>query len=195
MLDSLSWLMRSVSIPVQTFGSATEFFDARDPDRLSCLVLDLRMPNESGLEVQERLLRSESPIPVVFVSGHADIPAAVRAMKGGAVEFLTKPFSEEVLLGAVRRALQRDQQRRLDDRERADARERLDSLTAREAEVLECLVGGASNKETARQLGISPKTVELHRANLMRKMDAGNVADLVKTYVCGTGSASGEAEE
>lgn len=191
MLDSLACLMQSVAIPVQTFAAADEFFASRDPARAGCLVLDLRMPYESGLEVQERLLATEQPIPVIFVSGHADIPAAVRAMKRGAVEFLTKPFSEEALLSAVRRALQRDREQRRERRDLGYVRARLDSLTAREGQVLEFLVAGASNKETARALGISPKTVELHRANVMRKMDAGSLADLVKMYVRSQGGEVG----
>lgn len=191
MLDSLACLMQSVAIPVQTFAAPDEFFASRDPARAGCLVLDLRMPYESGLEVQERLLATEQPIPVIFVSGHADIPAAVRAMKRGAVEFLTKPFSEEALLSAVRRALQRDREQRRERRDLGYVRARLDSLTAREGQVLEFLVAGASNKETARALGISPKTVELHRANVMRKMAAGSLADLVKMYVRSQGGEAG----
>lgn len=191
MLDSLACLMQSVAIPVQTFAAPDEFFASRDPARAGCLVLDLRMPYESGLEVQERLLATEQPIPVIFVSGHADIPAAVRAMKRGAVEFLTKPFSEEALLSAVRRALQRDREQRRERRDLGYVRARLDSLTAREGQVLEFLVAGASNKETARALSISPKTVELHRANVMRKMAAGSLADLVKMYVRSQGGEAG----
>lgn len=183
MRDSLACLVRSVAIEAETFASGEQFFSHRDPARSACLILDLRMPGQGGLEVQDSLVKDEQPIPVIFISGHGDIPTAVRAMKGGAVEFLTKPFSEEVLLRCVRRALKSDQLRRRDLLESSSVRARLEQLTAREAQVLEQVVHGASNKETARTLGISPKTVELHRANLMRKMHASSLADLVQKYL------------
>ena len=183
MRDSLTCLMQSVAIGVEAFESGRAFFAGRDPERPACLIVDLRMPGQSGLEVQECLAAEDEPIPVIFVSGHGDIPTAVRAMKSGAVEFLTKPFSEEVLLRCVRRALRKDQLRRREQRENADLRARLEQLTAREVQVLDLVVQGASNKAVARELGISPKTVELHRANVMRKMRAGSLADLVQMYV------------
>lgn len=175
--------MQSVSIEVESFPSGEQFFSRRDPTRPACLILDLRMPGQSGLEVQECLGKDEQPIPVIFISGHGDIPTAVRAMKGGAVEFLTKPFSEEALLRCVRRALKNDRLRRRNLLENSSLRARLSQLTARESQVLEQVVQGASNKEMARALGISPKTVELHRANLMRKMHASSLADLVQMYL------------
>ena len=179
-LDALGLLLRSDGLRSRGFASATAFLDTYDPDASGCLILDLRMPEMSGAELQSRLLSMDSHLPVIFVTAHGDVPTAVSAMKAGAVDFIQKPFTDEKLLDKVHQALELDAGRR---RERAGLeaiRGHLDSLTPREREVLALVVEGKHNKNIARALGISQRTVEAHRARLMHKMDASSVPSLVK---------------
>jgi two-component system response regulator FixJ len=179
-LDALGLLLRSDGLRSRGFASATAFLDTYDPDASGCLILDLRMPEMSGAELQSRLLSMDSHLPVIFVTAHGDVPTAVSAMKAGAVDFIQKPFTDEKLLDKVHQALELDAGRR---RERAGLeaiRGHLDSLTPREREVLALVVEGKHNKNIARALGISQRTVEAHRARLMHKMDASSVPSLVQ---------------
>lgn len=179
MRDSLCWLLSSVSLRAKAFASADEFLAEWDPSGPGCLLLDLRMPGLNGLELQERLVRDGHLIPIIFLSGHGDVPTAVRAMQAGAVEFLTKPFSERFLLERVQAALEQDAQQRKQQRQSEVLRARYAVLTPREREVLHLVVAGKVNREIAEELSISPKTVELHRSNLMRKMHADSIPSLV----------------
>lgn len=177
---SLRWLLESVGIAVRTFDSAVAFLDEYDPRQPGCLVLDVRMPGASGIELQERLRETGSKIPIIVITGHADVVTAVRAMKAGAVDFLEKPFSDQLLLDQVHRSIERDAERRAED---ADAQEiigRRAELTPRQRRVMDMVVGGARNRVIAQHLGISLKTVEAHRAKVMEKMRAHSVAELVK---------------
>jgi len=178
--DSLKWLLEGNHYAVECFESAESFLDHRDDGRLACLILDVRMPGMSGLELQEHLVRLEVALPILFITGHGDVPMAVNTMKKGAVDFIEKPFNEAELRAAVERMLNqahidRDLQRR--ERQR---RQLLDRLTAREHQVLECIVAGRLNKQIANDLSISIKTVEAHRANIMDKLDTSTVADLIR---------------
>lgn len=179
MRDSLCWLLSSVSLRAKAFASADEFLAEWDPSGPGCLLLDLRMPGLNGLELQERLVRDGHIIPIIFLSGHGDVPTAVRAMQAGAVEFLTKPFSERFLLERVQAALEQDAQQRKQQRQSEVLRARYAVLTPREREVLHLVVAGKVNREIAEELSISPKTVELHRSNLMKKMHAESIPSLV----------------
>lgn len=179
MRDSLCWLLSSVSLRAKAFASADEFLAEWDPSVPGCLLLDLRMPGLNGLELQERLVRDGHMIPIIFLSGHGDVPTAVRAMQAGAVEFLTKPFSERFLLERVQAALEQDAQQRKQQRQSEVLRARYAVLTPREREVLHLVVAGRVNREIAEDLSISPKTVELHRSNLMKKMHADSIPSLV----------------
>jgi two-component system, LuxR family, response regulator FixJ len=177
---SLRWLLESVSLPVECFSTAQEFLEAFQPDRAGCLVVDVRLPGLSGLELHERLLAAGSTLPTIVITGHGDVPMAVRAMKGGAIDFLEKPFSDQLLLDRVQQAIRLDSQvRQQRDRQGAVAA-RINLLTPREREVLERVVQGNSNKIMAAELDISTKTVEAVRARLMRKMQADSVAELVR---------------
>lgn len=178
--QSLEWLVGSVGLRTQTYESAQAFLDAYDRERPGCLVLDVRMPGMSGLELQERLAAEGVTLPVIVVSGYADVPTAVRVMKQGAVDFIEKPFSDQAMLDRIQASIERDQKARQAQAERARARGSRDSLTRREAEVMALVIVGKSNKEIARDLAISPKTVEVHRANVMKKMQADSLADLVR---------------
>lgn len=178
--QSFEWLVGSVGLKTETYESAQAFLDAYDPARPGCLVLDVRMPGMSGLELQERLAAEGVPLPVIVVSGYGDVPTAVRVMKQGAVDFIEKPFSDQAMLDRIQASIERDQQARRAEAERAGARESRDSLTRREAEVMALVIAGKSNKEIARDLAISPKTVEVHRAHVMKKMQADSLADLVR---------------
>jgi len=169
-----------VDLHAQFFTSALEFKTAERPDILSCLILDVRLPGMSGLDLQLELNRANIPIPIIFVTGHGDIPMAVRAMKAGAVEFLTKPFRDQDLLDAVHLALDRDRLRRSREHQTAALNGRLKLLTARERELLPWVVSGRPNKEIAAELGMSEITVKVHRGKLMRKMQAPSFADLVR---------------
>jgi FixJ family two-component response regulator len=177
--ESLSSLLRSVGLRVQVFGSPLEFLNSHRPDVAGCLVLDVRLPGLSGLDFQNELAKANVQIPIIFITGHGDIPMSVRAMKAGAVEFLTKPIREQDLVDAVQVALQRDQIRRESEEELSGVRAKFDSLTPREREVLVLVTSGLMNKQIAADLGISEIMVKVHRGNVMRKMSAGSLADLV----------------
>ena len=178
--DSLKNLFESVGLHAELFDSPHAFLAFRRPEITSCIVLDVRLPGLTGLEFQSELLKLGIHLPIVFVTGHGDIPMSVRAMKLGAVEFLTKPFRDQDLLEAVRVALDRDRERRRDEITLAALRGHFDSLTVREREVIGLISSGLSNKEIAAEMGISDATVKVHRGNVMRKMDAPSLADLVR---------------
>jgi len=173
-------LVGSVGLEVELFGSAQEFLRSKRPDAPSCLVLDVRLPGISGLDFQRELARANIHIPIIFITGHGDIPMSVRAMKAGAVEFLTKPFRDQDLLDAIQVALERDRARRQQEAEIAVLQERFESLTPREREVLPLVVSGLLNKQIAAEIGTSETTAKVHRSQLMRKMGADSLADLVR---------------
>lgn len=176
----LSSLLRSAELRVETFTSAQEFLARSGPEAPSCLVLDLQLPGLSGLDLQKRMTEVGLEIPIVFLTGHGDIPASVQAMKAGAVEFLTKPFDDEKLLQAIQEAVQRDRRTRQKHAELHDVRERYESLTTREQEVLQQVISGLLNKQIAAELNITEFTVKIHRGRVMRKMHAESLADLVR---------------
>jgi RNA polymerase sigma factor (sigma-70 family) len=178
--DSLKNLLESVGLHTELFDSTQTFLDFRRPDVASCLVLDVRLPGLTGLEFQNELLKLGISLPIIFITGHGDIPMSVRAMKLGAVEFLTKPFRDQDLLEAVRVALERDRMRRRDEKTLAALHAHFESLTVREKEVIGLISAGLSNKQIAADMGISDATVKVHRANIMRKMEARSLADLVR---------------
>jgi len=180
MRDELKRLIRSVHLEVELFGSAQEFLQKARLDVPSCLVLDVRLPGISGLDFQRKLAESGIPIPIIFITGHGDIPMSVRAMKAGAVEFLPKPFRHQDLLDAVQIALERDRTRRQRETEIAALRERFESLTPREREVLPLVVYGLPNKQVAAEIGTSETTAKVHRSQLMRKMGADSLPELVR---------------
>ena len=180
MRRSLDALLRSVGLDVQLFSSAQEFMPAKRPDVPSCLVLDVRLPGMSGLTFQEELAKTGIALPVIFVTGHGDVPMTVRAMKAGAVEFLTKPFDDQVLLDAVHAAIERDRATRQQAAGLTALKARYDELTAREKEVMKLVVAGRVNKQIAAALGLSVVTVKVHRGQVMRKMLAKSVAELVR---------------
>jgi FixJ family two-component response regulator len=173
-------LVESVGVQVELFGSAQEFLHAERPDAPSCLVLDIRLPGISGLDFQRELAYANIHTPIIFITAHGDIPMTVRAMKEGAVEFLTKPFRDQDLLDAIQQALQRDNTRRVKEAEVVKLRERYESLTSREREVLPLVVSGLLNKQIAGEIGTSESTVKVHRSQLMRKMGAESLAELVR---------------
>jgi FixJ family two-component response regulator len=177
---ALSRLMRAAGLEAKAFPSAQAFLEHPAPDRTACLVLDVRLPGPSGLDLQSALSQAQHEIPIVFITGHGTVPTSVRAMKGGAVDFLQKPFDDRDLLDAVQRALQRSRAGRADQAERAKVEERLGRLTPREREVLALVVTGLLNKQIADKLGIAEKTIKVHRGRVMQKMEAGSVADLVR---------------
>lgn len=183
MRRALSTLLTTIGHTSLAYASPTEFLSKYDPARNSCLVLDVRMPEMSGLEVQQKLNRSGSMLPVILMTGHGDIPMAVQAMKDGAFDFLQKPFRDEELLDRIRRALQQDAENRQSVQRHADLRERAGTLTPREREVMAMVVDGRANKVIAIDLGLSERTVEIHRANVMEKMGARSVAHLVKMHL------------
>ncbi len=178
--EGLSSLIRSAGLQVETFASAQEFLARSGAEPLSCLVLDLQLPGLSGLDLQKRMAEVGLEIPIVFLTGHGDIPASVQAMKAGAVEFLTKPFDDEKLLQAIQEAVQRDRHSRQQNAEMRDLRERYESLTSREQEVMQQVVAGLLNKQIAAELNITEFTVKIHRGRVMRKMYADSLADLVR---------------
>jgi len=178
--DSLRWLVESVGLRVRALESAAQFLREYDPDLPGCLVLDVRMPGESGLELQTQLAKQNVSIPVIIVTGHADVQMAVQAMKTGAVDFVEKPLNYQMLLDRIQRAIMRDREQRQRDDEKRQIVERLDRLSPREREVLEHVVDGKLNKQIADVLSISPKTVEMHRSHLMKKMEAESLAALVR---------------
>lgn len=176
--EALSSLIRSVGLRVQTFASALDFLAFERPDATACLVLDVRMPGQNGLDLQRELARAERPLPVIFITGHGDIPMTVRAMKAGAVDFLAKPFREQDLLDAIAASLERDGAARQQRAELAEIQARYDTLTSREREVVALVVRGMRNKQTAAELGISEVTVKVHRHNIMEKMGARSLPAL-----------------
>ena len=192
MRNSLKWLIESVGMHVETFASATDFIHNYYPGRAGCLLLDVRMPGMSGLELQQHFLEHQINIPIIIITGHGDVPMAVRAMKSGAVDFIEKPFNDELLLESIRNALDLDVERRTAQAGRAEVAARLAQLTPREHEVMEMVTDGKSNKDIAHTLGVSAKTVEAHRARVMEKMDARSLADLVKMAVTANMSSSTE---
>jgi FixJ family two-component response regulator len=177
--DALLGLFRSVGLRVAAFKSATEFLQAELPNSPSCLVLDLQLPDINGLELQQKLAETNGP-PIVFISGHGDIPSSVRAMKAGAVEFLVKPFNDGELLDAVRSAIARDRQKRREKLELAELQRSYALLSLRECEVLPLIVAGLTNRQSAEKLGIAEITLQVHRGQIMRKMGAASVPDLVR---------------
>jgi len=178
--SSLRLLIKSIGLAATAFGSAREFLDKHNPTQPGCLVLDVRMPQMSGLELQEQLNRQGAMIPVIFITGHGDVPMAVEAMQAGAFDFLEKPFRDQDLIDRIQRALEKDRANRTLLTERSLIRERLESLTPREREVLDMVAGGKPNKIMAADLGVSQRTVEIHRARVMEKMGASSLAQLVR---------------
>ena len=178
--EALQGLLRTVGLRAELFASVTDFLNSSRPDLPGCLVLDVRLPGRSGLEFQNDLAKAQVRLPIIFVTGYGDIPMSVRAMKAGAVEFLTKPIRPQELLDAIHRAIEQDRARR--DREQVigDLRARLETLTRREREVMALAVAGRLNKQIAAEIGLSEATVKLHRGQVMRKMGARSLADLVR---------------
>jgi two-component system response regulator FixJ len=183
MRNSLKWLIESVGLTVRTYAAADEFIKDYYPGRAGCLLLDVRMPGMSGLELQEQFIEQQIKIPIIIITGHGDVPMAVRAMKAGAVDFIEKPFNDELLLESIRNALIRDVDQRTAQSTRADIATCLAHLTPREHEVMEMVTSGRSNKDIAKTLGVSSKTVEAHRARVMEKMQASSLAELVKMAI------------
>ena len=180
MRQSLAFLLATANVKVTTYESATTFLKALPGITTGCIITDVRMPEVSGIELLQRLRDMNVTLPVIVITGHADVPLAVEAMKGGAADFIEKPFDDEVLLSAVRAALDRMQESGKRDTERSQVQERLAALSNRERQVLEGLVAGHPNKTIAFDLGISPRTVEIYRANVMTKMKAGSLSELVR---------------
>ncbi len=178
--DAIRSLLRSVGLQVEVFSTAAEFLKSKSPDVTACLVLDIRLPGVSGLDFQAELAKANIHIPIVFITGHGDIPMTVRAMKAGAVEFLTKPFRDQDLLDAVQIALERDRTRRAEDSAVHELRARFDALTPREQQVIGFVTAGFMNKQIAAELDVSEITVKVHRGSVMKKMGARSLADLVR---------------
>ncbi len=178
--ESTQLMLKSVGFDVKTFASAQDFLNAKLQEGLGCLILDVRMPGISGLDLQEKLVSAESPLPVIFITGHGTVPMSVRAMKAGAVDFLQKPFEEQDLLDAINRAITQQREKKSKKDEEDKLQQRIKALTPREYEVFSLLVTGMANKEIAYKLGTSERTVKAHRAQIMEKMNAGSFADLVR---------------
>jgi FixJ family two-component response regulator len=178
--NALSNLFRSVGLRTELFASASELLQCKLPDVSSCLVLDIRLPGVSGLDFQAELTRANIHIPIIFMTGHGDIPMTVRAMKAGAIDFLTKPFRDQDMLDAVTNAIEADRKRRASDLELADMRSRLAELSPRELEVMALVTAGLMNKQVAAETGLAEITVKIHRGHIMKKMGAHSLADLVR---------------
>jgi FixJ family two-component response regulator len=178
--EALRSLLRSVGLRVELFGSAADFLKYKLPDAAACLVLDIRLPGVSGLDFQAELAKAGIRIPIIFITGHGDIPMTVRAMKAGAVEFLTKPFRDQDLLDAVQISLERDRVRRTQDKTLHEVRAHFEALTPREQQVIGFVTAGLMNKQIAAEIGVSEITVKVHRGNVMKKMGARSLADLVR---------------
>jgi FixJ family two-component response regulator len=176
----LSRLLRSAGFAVETFATAEQFLEREHYEGIGCLVLDVRMPGISGIDLQDELSKAAYSMPIVFITGHGNIPMSVHAMKKGAVDFLAKPFDDEELLQAVRAAIEKDTEGRTEHSEVLDIQGRLELLTPREYEILRYVITGMLNKQIAYELGISEKTVKVHRGHIMEKLDVGSVADLVR---------------
>jgi len=177
--DALGRLVRSIGLQVRLYGSAADFLEATRPDGPTCLVLDVRLPGKGGLDLQRELAKDNVQLPIVFITGHGDIAMSVQAMKGGAIEFLTKPFRDQDLLDALLSGIERDRARRVRDEAIARIRARYDTLTAREREVMAQVVIGRPNKQIATAIGVSEHTVKLHRGTVLRKMEASSLPELV----------------
>jgi FixJ family two-component response regulator len=180
MRKALSNLFRSVGLRAEVFGSARELLESELPEVASCLVLDIRLPGPSGLDFQAELVKANIQIPIIFMTGHGDIPMTVKAMKAGAVDFLTKPFRDQDMLDAVAIAIERDRERRKDEKIVAELRAVFETLTARERDVLALVASGLMNKQIAAEIGLAEITVKIHRGHIMRKMGAKSLADLVR---------------
>lgn len=178
--ESLAFLLKSVGLKVESFPSAQDFLKSYNPARAGCLVLDIRMPGMSGLELQEKLKQMESMLPIIFITGHGDVPMAVKAIKAGAADFVQKPFRDQELIDRIREVLEEDASARVEKLQKAEILKRIDSLTEREREVMEQVVDGKANKVVAIDLNVSQRTVEIHRANVMDKMKARSLAQLVR---------------
>jgi FixJ family two-component response regulator len=181
--DSLKMLMNSVGLESECYASAQEFLEDYDPDRPGCLVLDVRMPGMSGIDLQERLVAMHSVHPVIFITGHGDVPMAVHAMRAGAVDFVQKPFSEQALLDRIHQSLEQDSKSRTLLGRREEIAERIAQLTPREKQVMELVTDGKANKVIAIDLGVSERTVEIHRARVMQKMGAESLPHLVRMAI------------
>lgn len=180
MRRALTNLFESVGLKVETFGSAPQLLQAKPPQVPSCLVLDIRLPGASGLDLQSDLAKANIQTPIIFITGHADVPMTVRAMKGGAIDFLTKPVRDQDILDAVQAAIERDRKRRDLNKTVSNVRSRFDSLSSRERDVLALVTSGLMNKQVAAQLGLAEITVKIYRGQIMRKMGAKSLADLVR---------------
>lgn len=184
--DSLSMLIESTGQAVRSFESADDFLNNFDPDQAGCLILDVRMPSMTGLELQEELVRRDFAIPIIFISGHADVPDSSKAFRAGAIDYMEKPFATDLLLKRMQEAIQKDLNTRINNAERRKLKKRLSQLTPREHEVMILVVKGLSNKEVARHLNVSNRTIDVHRAKIMEKMDAEDLAELtVMAMHCG----------
>jgi FixJ family two-component response regulator len=180
MREALRSLLQSVDLRVEMFHSAAAFLQADLPTAPSCIVLDIRLPGQSGLELQAELIREDIRIPIIFMTGHGDVPMSVKALKAGAVDFLTKPFRDQDLLDAISAAIDFDRKRRGEETKRLDLRAKYDALTAREQQIMKYVTDGLLNKQVAHEIGVSEITVKIHRGNVMRKMGAKSLPDLVR---------------